>query len=263
MKYEKLLCEKCGQLIGKNNYKRHCKVCDGTYEPVNVNSNLGLYYENEELNIFICNFCKKHFNSKNAAAQHAIRCNANSNRKAYDNLSNYIVNTRKGSNKSNNSDVAKQCSTMKNKYDNGYTSPCKGRKISFDYLYEQHNIAEISKWLEYVNRLNVNIPPYEVTPHNKNCENTYMMLKGGQIINGNTVIMTFEHNFIANILLNGNLCKENTVHHIDKNQANNAINNLLVFETWDDHKRFHNSKYAWLIYDDITHKFKCELYRPH
>ena len=51
------------------------------------------------------------------------------------------------------------------------------------------------------------------------------------------------------------------VHHIDKNSLNNDIHNLLVFNTSDDHKRFHNSKYAWLTYDEETHFFSCVMKR--
>ena len=34
---------------------------------------------------------------------------------------------------------------------------------------------------------------------------------------------------------------------------------LLVFIDGGNHKRFHNSKYAYLIYDENTHLFSCEL----
>ena len=67
----------------------------------------------------------------------------------------------------------------------------------------------------------------------------------------------FEHDYIANKLLNGKLKKENTVHHIDENKHTNEFNNLIVFETSSDHKRFHTSKYAFVIYNEKTHLFKC------
>ena len=77
-----------------------------------------------------------------------------------------------------------------------------------------------------------------------------------------TVNLTFVHNYIANILLNGKLTKENTVHHIDSNRQNNDIFNLLIFADNNNHKRFHNSNYAYLVYDEQTHLFKCELIKP-
>ena len=62
---------------------------------------------------------------------------------------------------------------------------------------------------------------------------------------------------MANIYLNDKLESHNTVHHIDNNPANNNISNLMVFETNNEHKRFHNSKYAKLTYNEDTHKFHC------
>jgi hypothetical protein len=75
----------------------------------------------------------------------------------------------------------------------------------------------------------------------------------------NSVIYEFEQDFIANILLEGKLLKTNTVHHIDKCRSNNDMKNLMVFKTNSEHKRFHNSKYAYLIYNEDTHLFNCIL----
>jgi hypothetical protein len=69
----------------------------------------------------------------------------------------------------------------------------------------------------------------------------------------------FAHNFIANILLEGNLLKTNTVHHIDGCRSNNNKKNLMVFETKAEHKRFHNSKYSYLVYNKNNHIFNCIL----
>ncbi len=69
----------------------------------------------------------------------------------------------------------------------------------------------------------------------------------------------FEHDYVANQLLGGQLKKSNTVHHINSVKTDNRKENLLVFIDGNNHKRFHNSDYAYLIYDENTHLFSCEV----
>ena len=69
----------------------------------------------------------------------------------------------------------------------------------------------------------------------------------------------FEHQLIISTYMGNINIDEFTVHHIDKNRENNSISNLIAFKTNNDHKRFHNSKFAYLLYDEIEHTFTCEI----
>ena len=203
-------------------------------------------------------YCGKECKNTNSLKQHEVRCRENPNRKAFNNLGNYSSLTRKGKTKFNNSDIAKSSASLKAKYDNGYINPQKGKHVTFEYVHKIHNDQEIQKWLDYTKSLTIIIPNYEVISHGKSEDSYNIIRKNHQIIN-NTVKVLFEHDYIANLYLNGLLEKENTVHHIDENKKNNHISNLLVFRTTSEHKRFHSSKYAYLTYDSITHMFSCEL----
>lgn len=251
MKYSQKQCPICKEFIGSNNYNQHIKKCDGSYIKKVHKDKYVLDHDD-----LFCKFCHKECKSKNSLVQHELRCKENPNRKDFEKLTNYIRENVKGKNKSNCDSIAKQSETMKNKFQNGFISPCKGKHICFDYLYELHNTEEIDKWIHYIDSLNITFPFYETVNHGE-----YKIIRKGQTKANNAVKVLFEHNYIANLYLNNQLQDSNTVHHIDKNKQNNDIHNLLVFETWDDHKRFHNSKYAYLIYDEITHLFRCELFK--
>lgn len=245
------MCPICNFLIGINNYKRHCSICTG--KPPQLKE-LSTTYKIDHTGLN-CKFCNKLCKNTNSLIQHEIRCPNNANRRAYNQLGNYSTETRKGQTKYTNPEISAQATKLKQKYTQGYVSPCLGRKISFDYLYKTHNDNEISKWLDYVDTLGISIPKYTTVEFN----NSYKVICKAQIRRGNVVEPLFEHNFIANLLLLGNLQKCNTVHHIDNNGMNNDIHNLMVFEENRYHKRFHNSKYAKLVYDENTHLFSCYL----
>lgn len=165
--------------------------------------------------------------------------------------------SRKGQTAATNEVIRKQVETMKRKYANGFICPSKGRKKDFVYIYQEHNDQEIQKWLNYINISHVEIPNYEILE--KDHPEGYKVIKTSCKKTGNTVKIIFEHELIANIYLHGNLRKENTVHHINKDRKDNKISNLLIFINGKAHKRFHNSKYAFLIYDESTHLFDCIL----
>ena len=244
MKYEKLLCPICKQYVGKNNYKRHMKVCDGSKFKPKTKNNISTF---DNLN---CKYCNKLCKNLNSLSQHEIRCNQNPNRKDFNKLTNYVLDNVKGKTKENCPSIAKQCETMKIKYESGYINPNKNKKIDFQYLYSEHNNLEILKWLEYVASLNIDIPEYTIDKDSNSFGYVRICQKQP---------FCFEQQYIANLYLNNELNKNNTVHHIDKNRQNNDINNLMVFETSKDHKRFHNSKFAWLTYNSETHLFTCEI----
>lgn len=239
----KCTCPKCGIEISAQNYSRHLKRCDGT--------GLKKYIKKEPKTLY-CPFCNKKCKNTNSLAQHRIRCKENPNRKDYDHLRGYGGATKGQTYET--SDLVKQYTdSLRKKYAEGYINPLKGRKREVVYLYLQHNEEEIQKWKQYVSSLNVSIPilktdesaGYKRIIHPKN--------------NDLGANFWFEHDYIANILLKGKLTKENTVHHIDKNGFNNDIKNLMVFVSGNDHKRFHNSNYAYLFYDEETHLFSCML----
>ena len=244
-------CPICNYLIGRNNYSRHIKKCDGTYVP---NEQKPKYHLDH--NDLFCKFCHKECKNLNSLAQHELRCPSNVNRYAYNQLGSYSQNTRKGTTKETNTDVAKQVNTMLNMYANGYVSPNKGRKHDFKYIYNDYNQQQIQKWLDYIETCSVEFYVYDVSTFDFNGK-IYKVLKTHSNIYKR--YYPFEHNYIADLYLNNKLSNVNTVHHIDRNTLNNDIHNLMVFKTSDDHKRFHNSKYAKLIYDENTHLFECVL----
>lgn len=212
----------------------------------------------EELNRIrddlFCDFCGKQCKSLNSLKQHSTRCPQNPNRKDFNKLGDYSISI-KGKNQYSEERVRKSAQALRDKYANGYTSPLKGRQRNVQYIYKEHNDCEISKWLEYVAQNEFEIPKLDIVSHNAG----YQVVSKHQVTDGTTVNLTFVHNYIANILLSGNLTKTNTVHHIDGNGVNNEPKNLLVFIDNNNHKRFHNSKYAYLIYDEQTHLFTCKL----
>lgn len=247
--HKKVACKNCGRLIDVACIKRHEKACINGYKNDKINS---YHLDHDDL---YCKFCEKECKNKNSLAQHELRCKYNPNRKDADKFAIYITNNRKGKTKENCEEIAKQAQTLKKKYENGYKRDTTWSYLSKDfvYIYNEHNKKEINKWINYIGTLNINIPYYET---NDNKE--YIIIKKKSLPNEcDDSAFYFEHDYIANKLLNGKLKKQNTVHHLDKNKHNNSFNNLIVFKTSTDHKRFHTSKYAFLIYDEETHLFSC------
>ena len=210
--------------------------------------------QNRIRNDLFCEFCGKQCKSLNSLRQHSTRCPKNPNRKDFDKLGNYST-LIKGQTQYSNERIRKSSQALRDKYTNGYVSPLKGKSKNIDYIYKEHNDVEINKRIQYLSSHSFDIPELDIVVHNEG----YQILSKHQIKDKNTVNITFVHNYIANILLNGNLTKTNTVHHIDGNRANNEPKNLLVFVDNTNHKRFHNSKYAYITYDEQTHLFSCKL----
>lgn len=204
-----------------------------------------------------CKFCGKQCKSLNSLQQHSIRCPKNPNRKDFNKLGNYSTSI-KGKTQYSDERIRKSAQALRDKYANGYVSPLKGKSRNVQYIHKEHNDVEIDKWLDYISQNNFDIPELDVISHNEG----YQVISKHQIKTSNTVNLTFAHNYIANILLDGKLIKTNTVHHIDSNRANNEPKNLLIFIDNNNHKRFHNSKYAYLTYDEETHLFSCKLIKP-
>lgn len=218
MKYEKMCCPICGNQIGKNNYNRHLSKCDGSYKPVKHTDRYRVTHDG--LN---CCFCNKLCKSTNSLTQHELRCKNNPNR------SESSKRDFKAQYRNLPQETKDRMSWSKGLTSNDSSSVKKcaenrRKPHPFNDVWEEYNSNEINKWLEYVRK-------FDKSVDSKN----YIS--------------------IANALLSNTLSKENRVHHINLNHDDNTITNLLIFESDADHKRFHNSKYAKLKYNDVTHKF--------
>jgi len=246
-------CPHCRKLIPIHSYDKHYNSC--------INKTIceaKSVYKLDHDDLF-CKFCNKEYNSKNALCQHELRCKLNPNRKAFDAFNKvHDKLIKKGDTAETNPIVKKSKDALINKYKNGYVSPVKGRKRNIQHIYLKHNNKEIKKWHEYISYINIE-NNYNVVPFGKD----YYIISGKQIRVNSTVKPTFEHDYIANILLNNKLDFNNTVHHIDNNGKNNSKYNLIIFIDSANHKRFHNSNYAYLIYDTDSHLFSCELRKPY
>lgn len=121
-------------------------------------------------------------------------------------------------------------------------------------VWGEYNETEIQKWFAHIATVEIHID-FDVNITN----NYYPTIKGKWGKENNIITNQFVHNYIANQLLNGQLEKYNTVHHIDKNIQNYDKYNLMIFKTSNDHKRYHNSKYAKLVYNQETHLFTCYI----
>lgn len=246
----KIECPICKKLITKANFNRHFTFCNSANEPNNngfKNKDDGKFHLDH--NDLFCKFCKKECKNKNSLVQHELRCRENPNRKDYE---------FKGNPSPTREDIIarnkKSAQTLREKYKNGYVSPLTGRKIVVNYIYEDHNNSEIQKWLDYINSKEIILPEYS-TRKLGNEGYTYLSVKNNEL--GSKYIT--EHALIAALYADIDDITKHTVHHIDRDRANNEKTNLMVFETNNEHKRFHTSKYAYLTYNEDTHIFNCEL----
>lgn len=245
----RIQCDICGKFITKANYNRHHDAClCGRTKKQKIN-----YKFEDEL---ICEFCGKQCKSLNSLAQHELRCPKNPNRKDYDKLAKFSVDNLRGQTKYTSEIVYNQSLKLKQMYESGeIVSHLNNNSVDY-YVYEEHNNHEILKWIEYVNSLNVVIPQHKLV--NK--------MDGYSIVSTSSTglnkskpehIWIMEHIFGVNTLPCGW-----EIHHIDRNRANNSINNLMPFETSSEHKRYHKSIYAWLIYNADKHCFNCVSKKP-
>ena len=75
------------------------------------------------------NFVVRFVKNLNSQRQHEVRCAKNPERKAYNNLSNYIQQNRKGKTKENCEDIRKQSETLLKHYADGIIVPYQKGKI--------------------------------------------------------------------------------------------------------------------------------------
>lgn len=84
-----------------------------------------------ELSVQYCRYCGKECKSLNSLKQHECRCRENPDRRCQNNLADYITTHRKGKNKDNCEEIARQVETMRSLYENGYVNPNKGKPGTF------------------------------------------------------------------------------------------------------------------------------------
>ena len=237
---QKQICPNCGREITAPNFRKHYEAC------INPNSKLN-QKRRAHRDGLDCMYCGKNCKNKISLAQHEIRCSQNPNRKDATKLATYILENRMGRNKYNCVDIQKQVNTTINKYSSGYISPIRGRKVKFQYIYEKHNQLEIQKWLDYIVVHQEDIPTQ--IPQSNSIIEGYVWLSSERM---------FLHEYVVTKFLNMD-CSQYTIHHINRCRNDNKINNLMLFASGTDHKRYHNSKYAYLIYNSDTHVFMCEI----
>lgn len=93
--------------------------------------------------MFECKYCGKINKNANSQKQHEVRCANNPNRRDYDKLTNYILNTRIGQTKETNEDIRKQSERLKSMYASGELKPYqKGKEGTFKY---NHHTDETKK----------------------------------------------------------------------------------------------------------------------
>lgn len=241
----KKVCPTCGLCISVQNYSRHVKRCDG--------SGLKVYVKQKEPNSLNCPYCNKLCKNLNSYRQHTYRCKENPNRADYNNFVNYIQTERRGKTAETCSGIAKQVISLKKKYEDGFVNPLKGKKVVFDYLYKDHNDLEIKKWLDWLrdNKTEINYLP------------VHHYLEGYEFVevenktNNCNYYISQQESVIRQLLKDS--YKKCTIHHINSIRNDNRVENSLLFKDSNNHKRYHNSKYAYLYYDEETHLFSCDM----
>jgi len=63
-----------------------------------------------------------------------------------------------------------------------------------------------------------------------------------------------EQRYIAEKIVGRVLNDDEVVHHKDENRNNNAISNLMVFKTQQDHARYHSGQYKEIICNDNVYE---------
>lgn len=247
----KKICPICGREITLINYSKHLR--GHTNHPEKYNSVYKLNHDG-----LSCQFCGKECKNRNSLCGHERLCKENPNRQEstfvkYNAERDHAWN--KGLTKETDERVAKSGLTLHNSFVSGNLLDENGH-YKVDYIYLEHNNQEIKKWITSIQGIEIDTN-YSL---NTGKIDKYTTVDVHSIDTTNLSFIKsccFEHEYIANQLLLGMLQSSNTVHHIDLNPENNDKFNLMVFDNSASHKRFHRSKYAYLIYNEDTRLFSC------
>lgn len=203
-----------------------------------------------------CPYCDRLCKNINSYKQHICRCKNNPNR-IESVKRDYKLQYEKMSEESKKRMVWNKGLTKETSKSIQAQVEHRPKTHKVQHIYDDYNKEQINKWFMYIS--NIDICESINVSYHKSGYPTISRCYGK--LNENYIIL-FAHDYIANILLNGKLEKSNTVHHINEDINDFSKYNLLVFRTNDAHKRFHNSKYAKLIYNEETHLFDCIIDRP-
>lgn len=114
---------------------------------------------------------------------------------------------------------------------NAYASRVKNPKGYADY-------RDLSKASEHMRQLNTEMNPERMTPEVREKLRRARLDTGAQKsyrkVNGR-----HEHRVVAEQILGRKLLPGEVVHHIDRNQRNNAPENLMIFPSQAEHARWH------------------------
>ena len=194
-----------------------------------------------------CRFCNRTCKNRNSLAQHEIRCKNNP-----DKISTQIAGFNNIGRTAWNKGLTKDKSVVLQKQALAISSTLKNRSI-VSSIWEEHNKLEIDKWLNYIDSLDIAIPAYETR-----IKQGYKILKGNSHAHCNGTHYIFEHHYLISLVLS-NLPEGSIIHHIDEDKLNNNLHNLLVFDSYASHARFHKSEYAYITYDTDTHMFNVSI----
>lgn len=247
MKYT--TCPYCGKSIVNCSIKRHLNSHETGYlsKPAYKHSTL----DHDDL---FCKYCGVEKHNRNSLIQHEIRCPKNPNKIA--NQLNGHRSIPKGATKETCETIRKQLETRRKKQEQGIKTKCTHHVVV--HMHDEHNNQEIQKWINYVSSIDLHLDDYETYE----C-GPYTIIKYSELtrrcnaVIGSKSTVLHEHVYIMLMLFGDSFSKENVIHHIDENKHNNVLANMILFETRGEHARFHNADDAYLVYNEITHKFNC------
>lgn len=246
----RIQCDVCGKLITKANYNRHHETClKGGCKKLKITHK----FEDK----LICEFCGKQCKNLISLAQHEARCAQNPNRKDYNKLAKFSIDNFRGQSKYTSDIIYKQSLKLKQMYKDGELVSRLNNDSVTDYVYKEHNNSELLKWAEYINSLDVVISPHRLI---REMHDGYQMVS---MLDTTSNGAEPEHIWMIKQVMGVSTLPHGwEIHHIDRDRSNNSIYNLIPFETGSEHKRYHKSKYAWLIYDSNKHCFNCIVKKP-
>jgi len=263
MNNSKVQCEICGKLFYKCGIQQHRQwhINEDRRQKEREERKLSSVPEYFQIrDDLFCQYCGKSYKNMNSLKQHEIRCPENANRRAYQYLAKYSHENFLGQTKDTNEVIKRVADAIQQKYKDGWISPNKGvNRPERHYAFINHNNEELQKWIDYVSKLKINIPEYNVYNNGGYRVVSNSILTNEYNERNGTSTILLEHIYFMTLIFGDNYKRGNVVHHIDENKSNNSFSNLILFESTEDHVRYHTSDNAYLVYDEDTHKFRCVI----